>query len=161
MMVTIISIIIIVLVITVIWFLKEALKGAKRTLGQLHRPISDLLSRGFDGGVLIIEHSKTGRFIQFSKYIKSKEDFGIELAFPKAGWSKYYYSRVKDVCKNFDLNIREDFSCGEGELTFLFADFDKDVDSAFKFSKAVFKDVFKVNTADKVHVRLRNASATA
>ncbi|WP_231758912.1 hypothetical protein [Microbulbifer elongatus] len=161
MMFTIVSVLVVVFALTVIWFLKEALKGPKRTLEQLHRPISDLLSREFDGGFLIIEHSKTGRFIQFSKYTKSKGKFGIELAFPKADWSKDYYSRVKDICENFDLNVREDFSAGEGELTFLFADFDKDVDSAFEFSKTVFKDVFKINKTDKVHVRLRNATATA
>ncbi|WP_299946011.1 hypothetical protein [uncultured Microbulbifer sp.] len=148
-------------VLTAILFLKEALKGPKRTLEQLHRPISDLLSRGFDGGFLIIEHSKTGRFIQFSKYVKSKESFGIELAFPKADWSKDCYSGVKSVCENFKLKVREDFSAGDGELTFLFADFDRDVDSAFEFSKTVFKDIFKINKTDKVHVRLRNAKATA
>lgn len=160
-MFTISLIFVVALLITIVWFLREALKGPKRALEQLHRPISDLLSRGFNGGFLIIEHSKTGKFIQFSKYKKSKENFGIELAFPRADWSKGYYSRVKNICENYNLNVREDFSTGEGELTFLFADFNKDVDSAFKFSKAVFLDIFKINKTDKVHVRLRNAKVSA
>ena len=138
-------------------FIKRAAKGPKRNLAQLERPIEDLLSRGFADGILILTHTRSERFLQFSKYFDAnKQDFGIEINFPHAEWSKDYYEHVKDKCAKRNLDYKE-MTTDDG-MKFIDIDFSKDTGTAFKFVCEIFANVMGLDSNDQYYVELSNAS---
>ena len=56
--------------------------------GDFTKFLRALLHRGYDGGYLVVETRKGGRFVQFRKYIRSRRNVGIRFDFPRAPWSE-------------------------------------------------------------------------
>lgn len=135
---------------------KKLSRGPARKIDQLRRPLEDLLKRGFDGGTLIIDHPKTGTFIQFKKYILEKDNYGIELFYPEVEWSKGFISEFKKWSRSNDLEVVEVYPGVDSPLHFYKIDFSKNTDSAFECVKGLF-DVFGVPNASDFYILLENA----
>ncbi len=151
-------ILIFIFVLIIFLFIKKALKGPVRTVEQLKRPIEDLLTRGFDGGFLIIDHAKSEKFLQLSKYVVDSKKSGIELGFPKADWSEGFYDDLKEYCLSRNLDFREDIPQGENELFFININFNDDSDLAFRTVKEVLANILRVGLGETFYVRLVHAS---
>lgn len=147
-----------VLLFVVIFFIKNAAKGPVRTIGQLQRPLEDLLQRGFDGGVLFIDHIGSPKFLQYSKYIHRKGEYGIELGFPDAEWSKEFYPEVKKICELKGFEYRQEGSNQHNELVFLNVDCGMNTKMAYQLARDILTEIFGCSDDDRYHVRLLNAS---
>lgn len=148
-----------VLVFLLILFFKRAVKGPKRTVKQLKRPIDDLLKRGFQGATLVIEHTSSPRFLQFAKYIHGKGVYGVEMGFPRAEWSKHYYDEVKAYCKLHEIrHIEETAGDGSDDMLFLNVDCGKNSKVAYELTSQILLSIFELTEADTFFVRLDNAS---
>ena len=145
-------------IVILLWlFVKRAAKGLKRDLAQLERPIEDLLSRGFEDGILILTHTRSEKFLQLSKYFGSeKQDIGIELSFPRVKWSEDYYGRIKDNCIQSGLAYRE--TTASDGTKFIDVDFSEDTKAAHKFVCQIFTNVMGLGSDDQYYVALSNAS---
>ena len=126
------------------------MKGVPRTLESIYGPMNDLLKRGYDGGFLLINISNTKRFLQVRKYINAPGKYGIELAFPKAPWSIPYFDSVCALCdrNGQPYTIAQDKF--NGPLSFLYADFGKDVEKAFFMIREILIKTMGVSENDKL-----------
>ena len=128
-------------------------KGPRRRLDQLGRPLVELLERGFDGGILIIDVAGREEFVQFRKYIRVGNDAGIELGFPRTDWSENYYEDVEAILGTTALELRK----VDNGMPFLLADFRTDVDSAYLCLRRILVEVYGSTPATVFHVLLENA----
>lgn len=146
-------------IICVAFLVLKGIKGPAHSLETLERPIKDLLKRGYDGGFLMIDVSRSKYFIQLRKYINEPGKYGIELCFPNAKWSAKYFEKLTDFCikESIDYLITEENK--NGPLEFLYIDFDKDVQKAHKYIKKILIELFGFDENVKLYVRLENATA--
>lgn len=107
--------------------------------------LDGLLKSGYDRSVFVITFNKSELFLQFRKYIHAKGDYGIELGFPLAPWSKNYGPALRDHCLTNGIA----FTVGpevEGDfLEFLHVDFGKDSEAAFCMAESIVTEVFRIS----------------
>lgn len=158
-MINLILIIATILIVCAILLILRATKGPEHTLESIRKPIEDLLVRGYNGGFLIIDASGTNYFIQLRKYIITSDNYGIELSFPKAEWSRKFFPKLIIFCKQNDIKyqISKDQST-QNALEFLQVDFGKDINRAHNCIKRIFTEIFGLSKDIKIFVRLENAS---
>ena len=81
------------------------------------------------GATLVISDSASDRFVQFRKYVHSREHYGLSFDFPRAPWSEPYYrdlqARLEADHTKFLLQPTLDYPVVE----FLQVDCGKDVES--------------------------------
>jgi hypothetical protein len=147
-----------VIAIIIFLFILRAGKGPARSLEELHKPIDELLKRGFDGGFLLINISYSKKFIQLRKYINSDDSFGIELVFPKAKWSSRFFDKIKNFCKDNDIHYLIRREKAKHTLNFLYVDFGNDSKRAYEIVKKILLDVFEIKENTKLFLRLENAT---
>ena len=158
-MINLVWIIIILAVICIGLLILRGVKGPAHTLESISKPIEDLLVRGYDDGFLIIDASGTNYFIQLRKYIITSDNYGIELSFPKAEWSKKFFIQLIDYCDRSGIKYslsKEDSM--KNALEFLHIDFGKDVNKAHGLIKKIITEIFGLSKSTKLFVRLENAS---
>ncbi len=158
-MINLVWIIIILAVICIGLLILRGVKGPAHTLESISKPIEDLLVRGYDDGFLIIDASGTNYFIQLRKYIITSDNYGIELSFPKADWSKNFFIQLIDYCDRSGIKYslsKEDSM--KNALEFLHIDFGKDVNKAHGLIKKIITEIFGLSKSTKLFVRLENAS---
>ena len=141
------------------WFIAVAAKGRQYTISQLAQPLMDLRNRGFHTGTLIVEHQRSKMFLQFRKCIRKKGDYGIELAFPNAEWSRSYLPTLQDHCETTGLNYLVEREHDDHPMEFLYVDLGKDVEAAHTLLKYMFETIFSLPAGSKYYVRLENASS--
>lgn len=126
---------------------------------QLLKFIDALLRRGRDGAFLIIKENDSKRFIQFSKYIKVKGDFGIELSFPRTDWSLPYYEDFQNYLKrqNIPFVIQKTNTSPTSEFTDV--DCGQDTTRAISLIEGVFREVFKQGSSPAYEIEGRGISA--
>ncbi|RWX51695.1 hypothetical protein VU01_10971 [Candidatus Electrothrix marina] len=135
------------------------MKGPAHTIDSIEKAIEDLLIRGYDGGFLIIDVSGTDYFIQLRKYILASGNYGIELSFPKAKWSEFFFTALVAYCDKAQINYT--ISKGDAskeELDFLDIDFGKETHEAHNFIKNIITEIFGLKRDVKLFVRLENAA---
>jgi len=147
-----------VFAIIMLLFILRAGKGPARSLEDLHKPIDELLKRGFDGGFLLINISYSKKFIQLRKYINSNNNFGIELVFPKAKWSLKFFDKIKSFCRDNNIHYLIRKEKAKHTLDFLYVDFGNDSKRAYDIVKRILLDVFEIKETTKLFLRLENAS---
>lgn len=158
-MINLVWIIVILVVVCVVLLVLRGVKGPGHTLESISKPIEDLLVRGYDGGFLIIDASGTNYFTQLRKYIITSDNYGIELSFPKAEWSKDFFTQLVAFCdqNGIKYKISKDRSI-QKPLEFLQVDFGKDANKAHALIKRIFIEIFGLSENAKLFVRLENAS---
>ena len=113
---------------------------------QLHFNLGRLLQNGYHGAYFILEHDKTKRFIQVKKYVENSA-YGIELAMPRAEWSKDFFDDVVAMADQygFPITYQDD---SKASLEFAYIDFGQNVDVATKFCRSVITQIFSVVETD-------------
>lgn len=134
-------------------------KGMPRAYEQLKIPVQNLLKRGFDGGFLIITHVDSELSVQFRKYINNSDDYGIELAFPCVEGSEDYFGELRMHCVLNDIPVITQFERSEGNDTnFLYIDFKKNAEQAYRLLAVVLFSIFKIKQTDNFYVLLSGVS---
>ncbi len=136
--------------------LKKMSKGELRGNDEFMKYIEWLLNKGYSNGTLMIDHAKSNKFLQLSKYVKANKDYGIELAFPDAEWSKNYYRKLERLCK--EENYTYNFNTGSDGMKFLHIDFGKNTKRANECTKSILIKVFELPEKEKYHVLLHNCA---
>lgn len=111
---------------------------------EIHDMLERLLKSGFDHSFLVVTFKKTKYFIQFRKYIHAKGDYGIELGFPLADWSKTLVPRLRHHCATNGIDFAEGTEVPGDALAFLHVDFGKDTAAAFGMAEAIVTEVFRI-----------------
>jgi len=145
-------------VICIALLIVRGIKGPTHSLETLEMPIRDLLKRGYDGGFLIIDVSRSKYFIQLRKYINEPGLYGIELCFPNAKWSAKYFDELIDFCIKEGINYIITKENTNGPLEFLYIDFEKDVHKAHRYIKKIFIELLGVNENVRLFARLESAT---
>jgi hypothetical protein len=141
------------------WLLYLASKGRRYSLEELRRPVIDLLTRGYDQGLLTIQHTRSSHFVQFRKYVRAPNDNGIELVFPESRWSQSYFGRFHQrlVSEGISFGIAQERD--DNPMRFLYIDLGKNIDQSMHVLTILCNDVFAFNADDRFYVLLQNASA--
>ncbi len=141
---------------SILFFGGYASRGVVRCLDDLETAIEQLLKRGYNCGYLVIKVSYTCKFVQLRKYITGPGDFGVQLAFPKARWSRAYFDHVEKICRSIDSAM-----CWVGDvegMEFLYMDFGKDSKKASRCVAEILAKVFGVSSTTKLFVSLNHSA---
>lgn len=63
--------------------------------------LDTLYNDSTDGGILVLKHKKSKKFIQFALYEKQGQQRNLHFGFPDTEWSRKFFTRMQDV---FDQN---------------------------------------------------------
>jgi hypothetical protein len=147
----------VVLIILVGLFIWWASKGLPYNLDSIEPPLAALLKRGYDGGLLVIEIGLLGRrFLQLRKYIHAPGDYGIELGFPRATWSRKLFPQIEAFYSKFGIKYKIQRNNG---MDFLYVDFGRDLALAHRCIRKMLADIFGVQERTKLFAKLENASS--
>lgn len=135
------------------------------TPGSLEVPIRGLLRQGYHGGLLTISVdlvplrlTRPKKFLQLVKYIRGPGLYGIELAFPRARWSRDLYPLLRQLCDRERIAYRIAGTSPEDPLEFLFVDFGMNTNLAHSFVRKVLAEVFGIAANRKLYCLLQNAT---
>ena len=133
--------------------------------GDFRNYIEALLYRGYDRGFMIVEAPDGKRFIQFRKYIKKKNQVGLQFDFPRAPWSAEYVQPLKDSLSQHKFNYEIQHVTPVPKLKpedqvseFIVVDLSQDLDAAVELTKLVLLEIFKLNPSNNVTVWYCNIS---
>jgi len=147
-----------VILLCLVLLVRRASKGPALTPESLEWPIRGLLRQGYNGGYLIIDVTRSKKFLRLDKYIRAPGDYGIELAFPKAEWSFAYYHRLLDFCTSRGIGYRISASVPGDPMEYLFIDFGNDHVRANAIVREVLLIVLDVPQNHPVYFKLENAT---
>lgn len=117
---------------------------SKQSFDDIRGNLEYLLRSGYDGGFYVFRFKGKERFIQFRKYIRAKGDYGLELGFPRADWSRVYFPRLVNFCQDNDIPYAIRPGMGDESMEFLYVDVGQDVDAAFRLVCGIVDDVFSI-----------------
>lgn len=141
-MILIVIFVILILVFLLNRYLKKPYRHKGIKLSQLEEYLKILRDSGYDGGFVIIEHSKTKEFIQFQKHIDSDGRITLSSTFFPVKWNLKYFSSIKNYLHSqnldFDLKKNED----DQEVIDIFCN--DDLASCVKLVKDINLEVFKM-----------------
>jgi hypothetical protein len=133
--------------------------------GNFRKYLEVLLKRGYDRGFMIMEAPDRQRFIQFSKYFKDGEHFGLQFDFPNAPWSTEYFEALKSLLQQRDydydiqqIDLRPHTRPQKQVSEFIVVDLNQDLDRASDLCKSVLDDIFKLNATDTMTIWFMNVS---
>ena len=137
-------IIVIILCVTAIWALRALYALLFRSrLDELKPALKLLLKSGYKYGWVGFEHEKTGKFVQFRKYIEHNKIIGIQLAIPNTSNNKECVNFFTN--KAMDKNLSVDTEEIEGRSQFIFLDFATDIDLAYNMVEEYFTNICKIH----------------
>lgn len=161
-MIFLIIIIFIIAVLFAFWYLdRKPLILRKISQNDLNVHLRNLLNRGYDRGFMIIQipqDKKFKRFIQFTKYIDSKKNVGLQLDYPLADWSMPYYEKLKLVLEKNKIEYGIEKTEEEGVPEFLVIDIEKDLKKAGIITKLILQEVYGLSDNDLVELYMVNVS---
>lgn len=117
---------------------------SKQSFDDIRENLKYLLRSGYDGGFYVFRFKGKERFIQFRKYIHAKEDYGLELRFPRADWSKVYFPHLVNFCEDNVIPHTIRPGTGDDGVEFLHVDFGQDIDAAFRLVCGIVDEVFDI-----------------
>ena len=100
------------------------------------------LKRGYEGATVILTDRKSGRFIQFRKYINAPAEFGMEMHFPRAEWSQPFYRGVQDVLQRHKVEFARVPLTDAPIVEVIHADFGRNADIAAQVTCDIVREVF-------------------
>ena len=111
---------------------------------NLPEVLRTVLKRCLNGGSVVIEDRRTGQFVQFRKYILAKGDYGLELGFPDAPWSRAFFPKLRDALTAKSIRFRETGRSAGDITNFLHVDCGKDIAKAVEISRLCFFGIFNL-----------------
>jgi hypothetical protein len=157
MVVTIVIILLVIGLAFLFWPRRYASIKVSQT--ELKQYFDVLLRRGYHQGFMIVQEPRSQRMVQFSKYIREKDNIGIESAFPLAPWSEPYYTAVTEEVSRANLDYhtyKPDESDGNQVREFTIIDFGQDIEAAFEFARRILTNVFKIAPEKRVRLKFSN-----
>jgi hypothetical protein len=149
-------IVVISLVLTVVLliaFVAPAVRGAPRGIEDISSALEQLLESNLENPILTIRPQfARNKFLQFSRY-PLDSSYGIELAFPRAGWSESYFSKVVTLASKSDeaYEIVDDEEPG---LRFVFVKFGASTKGAAHFAENVLTNIFGFPETYRFRIRI-------
>ena len=134
------------------WYLKQPIHHKIKRL-QIKKYVDDFLLQLGNGAILIINHKKSNKFIQFAKYIDNNIT-NLTFGFPNAPWSKSYYPKVISVLKEKGYTIEEENINTEPVTSFIRIDFIKNSDEATKIAYLAL-DIMEINPDEELSATLQ------
>ena len=125
---------------------------------DLERFLKVLLSRGLDGGTMVVDLAPVAgqkRFIQFERY-PGRGKAGIRFGFPKAPWAQNYYGVLTEWLREHSIEHYTRATGVESVPEFTFVDFGQDTEAAKRFTERVLYDVMGLTATDVVEVSFGN-----
>lgn len=113
------------------------------------------LNRGF----IVIEDRDSEHFVQFRKYILRNGEYGLELGFPEAPWSKAYVPKLRDTLTADGLPFRETREFIGDVTAFIHVDCGQDIDMAVDLTRRCFFDIFGLASDSRFKSSPSNVSA--
>lgn len=114
----------------------------KRDFSPVEGNIARLVRRGFKDALLVIRDPGTGRFIQFRKYIRAVDDFGIELGLPDVAWSRNYFPKLRAHCEENGIPYRIRTQAEPDDIEFLLVDCGQDLGMAQGLARVIWTRIF-------------------
>ena len=131
------------LLLLVGWRAWLASKGVPKSLEELKGALEQLLEWGRSNGFLVITPIGSNAFIQFNKYMLSATEAGLELSFPRAAWSRDYFSAVEQLCDGEAIEYRIEHR-PDNHMEFLTIDCRDDIPLAHKLTAQILTRVFDI-----------------
>lgn len=132
------------------WVLLQPVKHKINNLDLLERHLKELKKFFKYGSILVVEHKKTKRFIQFAKHEVKNGNVNICFGYPDALWTQKFYAKVKLICQDAGFHPTERLEQPEKKTNrvkkFLIVEW-LNIEQALKLSKSVFK-VMELNPHD-------------
>lgn len=97
-------------------------------------------------------------FLQFSKYVTGRGGIGIEMAFPLSAWSEHCYPEVVKLLDIQGIQYRIERTGREDNKEFVNIAFGEDTEAAATIAQRITGEMFGVDEASEVAVRLFNVS---
>lgn len=124
---------------------QSVVENSRQSFDDIRGRLNQLLRQGFDQGFVIFKFNNGECFIQFRKYIHAKGDYGLELAFPKADWSRDFFPLVAECCKKNDIPYTVGPHKTGDKMEFLHADVGQDTEAAFRLVGGIVDDAFRMS----------------
>ena len=106
--------------------------------------LSRLLRSGFKDAFAYVGPKYSKRRIEFRKYFRGIDRYGIELRFPNEGWGSEYFGALRSYCEADGLTYRID-SRGIGDTpNSLRVEFGHDIDAAANLTRGIWTEVFSL-----------------
>lgn len=135
-------------------------ENSRQSFEDIHGQLDQLLRQGFDQGFVIFKFSGGECFIQFRKYVHAKGDYGLELAFPKADWSRDMFPLVAECCEKNDVPYTVSPHNTGDDMEFLHADVGQDTDAAFRLVGGIVDDAFQIPRGTEYTLEWDSVDAT-
>lgn len=132
--------------------------GQSFDLAGLERVIAQLLKTGFADGFLSIQARKTRKYLELTKYIRAKGDYGIRLHVPVESWSEAYLGMVQAHCSSEGIEFSFESRDPEIGEVCLCIDCRKNASKAYGLVRTIFTRIFGVPESNTFSVVLRNGS---
>ncbi len=116
-------------------------EGAKDFAG-VEDQIERLLRSGRRWAYVIFYPLGFDGFLQFRKYIRAKGDYGIELGFPDADWSRAYVAPLHAWCVRNNTPLMTVVEQGSVSMNVIYVDCGRDVEKACRLVKGIMAEVF-------------------
>lgn len=150
----------------VLWqYGKRPLRHRLTAGGDFSRFLQVLLYRGFDRGYLVIETRGGRRFVQFSKYIRSRRNVGLRFDFPRAPWSEAYFETLRGLLEGhgFEYDVRraepaEAAAARPPVSEFVVVDLKQDLEAAARLTRLALLEVFKLGPDEPITLFFVNVS---
>jgi hypothetical protein len=142
----------------IVWKWLSSPVSHRTTPAELGPFLEALLRRGHNGARMFVDVPGEQEYLQFTKYIASPGRFGLEMAFPDAGWSRQSYANVRRFLSTQQLPLREERTGRPDTVAFLNVDFARDVDRAAEVAAALLSEHLQVAPNRRVVVRLLDIS---
>lgn len=123
---------------------QSVVEGSNPTFDDIRGNLEYLLRGGYNGGFVVFNFKGKERFIRFRKYIRAKGDYGLELSFPRADWSRVYFPRLVNFCGDNAIPYVVHPDTGDDGMEFLRVDVGQDIDAAFRLVGGIVDEVFSI-----------------
>jgi hypothetical protein len=147
MLALIVSLGVVAVLLFVGWRVWLASKGVPKSLEELRSALQQLLEWGRSNGFIVITPIGSNSFLQFNKYMLTSTEGGLELSFPRAGWSRQYFSSVERLCDREAINYRIEHR-PDSHMEFLTIDCKNDIQLAHKLAAQILTQVFRTPDAE-------------
>lgn len=123
---------------------------------ELVKPLLErLLKQGLQSGTLTIRHKKSSKAIEFRKYIRAKNNYGVALSFPETERSREAFAVLKSHCED-DGILHRIGPAGDGSAAkVLWVDCGHDLDKALNLATRIWTKIFRLTVQAPCVVKLR------
>lgn len=111
-------------------------------------------------GSIDISDRNSEHFVQFQKYILLNGKYGLEFCLPKTGWSKPYFSKLRDTLTADGVLFQESRESDEDVTALIRVDCGQDIDKATDLARRCFFEIFDLAQDTRFKLEASNFSTS-